>query len=298
MRAQRTTQNLLPALIFLLPGLALFFSFMLGPMAYSLRMSFYNWNFAHPEQSTWAGLENYARALGDPVFRRAVSNTLIYTVTTVAAQLVLGLGVALLLNRPLRGRSFFRLAYYFPVITSWVIVSVLFSYLFNGQAGLVNWVLKDMLGLTQTNLRWFVDPKLILVPLTLMAVWKGTGWTSVIYLAGLQSIPNELLEAASVDGAGRWARFRYITLPLLRPTLAFLLVTLTIGGLNAYVSFVLLTNGGNPLDRTHSILTWMTKVTFLKNDFGYGAAISYLLTLFVFLISLVQLRMLRAGSEG
>lgn len=295
--SQKFSRDILPAIIFLLPGFAMFITFLLGPMAYSLRMSFFNWNLANPEQSTWVGLANYLRALDDPIFRRSVVNTLIYTVITVSAQMALGLYVAILLNQKIRGRAFFRLSYYFPVITSWVIVSVLFEYLFNGQAGLVNYLLRDVLQWTETNLRWFVDDKLIFVPMTLLATWKGVGWTAVIYLAGLQSIPADLNEAAEVDGANAWQRFQHITLPLLRSTLVFLLVVLVIGGLNAYVSFFLITNGGNPLDRTHSVLTWMSKVTFLKRDFGYGAAISYWMTLFVFLVSLAQLKLLRRKTE-
>lgn len=290
-------REILPVFIFLLPGFGLFFTFMLGPMGYSLRMSFFNWNLVHPDQSVWVGFDNYLRALSDPIFRRAVLNTLVYTVVTVSVQMALGLVVAILLNQKIRGQAFFRLSYYFPVITSWVIVSVLFEYLFNGQAGLVNYLLRDVLQVIGTNIRWFIDDKLMFVPLTLLAIWKGVGWTAVIYLAGLQSIPVELQEAAEVDGANAWQRFRNITLPLLRPTLVYLLVVLIIGGLNAYVSFFLITNGGNPLDRTHSVLTWMTKVTFLKRDFGYGAAISYWMTLFVFLISVLQLRLLRRKGD-
>ena len=295
--SQRFFHDVLPTIIFLVPGFGLFFLFMLGPMGYSLRMSFYNWNLANPEMSTWVGFNNYIRALNDPVFRHAVLNTLIYTIITVSVQMVLGLWVAVLLNQPIHGRAFFRVSYYFPVITSWVIVSVLFEYLFNGQAGLVNYVLRDVLHITTTNLRWFIDDKLFFVPMTLLAIWKGVGWTTIIYLAGLQNIPAELYEAATVDGANGWQRFRFITLPLLRSTLVYLLIVLIIGGLNAYVSFFLITNGGNPLDRTHSVLTWMTKVTFLKQDFGYGAAISYWLTLFVFLISLLQLKLLQKPAD-
>jgi multiple sugar transport system permease protein len=173
--SRRFARDILPALIFLLPGFALFITFMLGPMAYSLRMSFFDWNLANPEQSAWVGLGNYLRALNDPIFRRSVINTLVYTVITVAAQMIIGLYVAILLNQNIRGRAFFRLSYYFPVITSWVIVSVLFEYLFNGQAGLVNYLLRDVLRWTETNIRWFIDPQLIFVPMTLLATWKGVG---------------------------------------------------------------------------------------------------------------------------
>jgi multiple sugar transport system permease protein len=284
------------ALLFLLPGLLLFLTFIVGPMLYSFRMSFYDWKIIRPDRSEWIGLANYARALNDPVFQRAVVNTLAYTLVTVPAQIGIGLAIAVLLDQQIRGRAFFRVVYYLPVITSWVIVSLLFEYMFSGQAGLVNYFLRDVLHVISANVRWLADPVLALVPIFLLGIWKGVGWTAIIMLAGLQSIPEHLHEAAAVDGAGSGAQFRYITLPLLRPTLIFLLVVLTIGGLNAYISFLLIT-GGDPLDQTHSILTLMYEATFTKLEFGYGSAVSYLLTALVFVVSIVQLRLLRKKVE-
>jgi len=282
---------------FLLPGIVLFVTFVLGPLLFSFRISFYDWNIIKSGDSTWIGLENYARALGDPIFRRAVLNTMAYTAVTVPAQIVLGLGVAVLLNQAIRGRSLFRVLYYLPVITPWVIVSLIFEFIFLGQGGLANYVLKDLLHLTQQNIRWLPDPILTFVPIFLLGIWKGVGWTAIIVLAGLQSIPREFEQAGAVDGAGPWARFRYITLPLMRPTLVFLTVVLTIGGLNAYISNLLITNGGDPLDKTHFILTLMYDATFTKLDFGYGAAISYLLMFFVLIMSVFQIQLLRRRVE-
>jgi len=293
MHARRQRSDLLPALIFLLPGLVLFVLFFLGPMLYSLRISFFEWKIVHPEQSVFVGIDNYQRALSDPIFRRAILNTLAYTVITVTLKLILGLAVALLLHGRFPGRTFLRVAYYLPVITSWVIVSLLFEYMFNGQAGLVNYVLKDILRIMPKNILWFADPILTLVPITLLDIWKGIGWAAIIFLAGLQTIPAELYEAARVDGANSTSQLRYITLPLLGPAMIFLVVVLVIGGLNAYVPFQLMTNGGDPMDLTHSVLTLMYEATFGRIDFGYGAAISYLLTLFVFLVSMIELRLLK-----
>jgi multiple sugar transport system permease protein len=293
MHTKRHYSDLLPALIFLFPGLVLFVLFFLGPMLYSLRISFFEWKIVHPEQSVFVGFRNYQRALSDPIFQRAILNTLAYTVITVTVKMILGLGVALLLNQRFRGRTFFRVAYYLPVITSWVIVSLLFEYMFNGQAGLVNYILKDILRLIPKDVLWFADPILTLVPIVLLDIWKGIGWAAIIFLAGLQAIPAELYEAAHVDGANSVAQLRYITWPLLGPTTVFLVVVLVIGGLNAYVPFQLMTNGGDPMDLTHSVLTLMYEATFGRIDFGYGAAISYLLTIFVFVVSLVELRLLR-----
>lgn len=285
------------AALFLLPGLLLFATFIIGPMAYSLRISFYDWNIVRPENSEWVGISNYMRALSDPIFRRAVLNTIVYTLVTVPGQILIGLMVAVLINQEIRGRAFFRVLYYLPVITSWVIVSLLFEYMFSGQAGLINYFLRDVLGVISENILWLADPVLAFVPIHLLGIWKGIGWSAIILLAGLQTIPENLLEAAEVDGASAFQRFYAITLPLLRPTIVFLIVVLTIGGLNAYISNLLITNGGDPLDKTHFILTLMYEATFTKLDFGYGSAISYLLTALVFVISIFQIRLLRRRVE-
>jgi multiple sugar transport system permease protein len=164
--------------------------------------------------------------------------------------------------------------------------------MFSGQGGLVNYFLNNVLHIVNTDVMWLADPILALVPVILVDIWKGVGWTVIIYLAGLQSIPVELVEAAAVDGANRWQRLTNIILPMMRGTLVFLVAVLILGGLNAYVPFQLIT-GGNPMDQTHSILTLMYRATFSRMDFGSGAAISYLLTLFVFMLSVVQLKLLR-----
>jgi multiple sugar transport system permease protein len=296
-KTKRKFTQTLTALLFILPGLLLFVTFLVGPMLYSFRISFYDWRIVNPEQSQWIGLENYARALANPIFRRAVLNTLAYAVVTVSGQMAIGLIVAVLLNQDIRSRSFFRLIYYLPVITSWVIVSLLFEYMFSGQAGLINYLLRDVLHVIPKNILWLADPILAFVPVHLLGIWKGVGWTAIIFLAGLQAIPAHLYEAAEVDGANALDRFRSITLPLLRSTTVFVLVSLTIGALNAYISNLLITNGGDPLDLTHFILTLMYEATFTRLDFGYGSAISYLLTTIVFVISVVQLRLLRKEVE-
>ena len=259
---QKPLRQLLTAAVFLLPGMLLFGLFFLGPMAYSLRISFYEWKIAKPELSEFIAVGNYARALNDPIFQRAVLNTVSFTAITVSVKMVLGLGLALLLNEKLRSIGLFRLTYYFPVITSIVIVSLLFQFLFSGQAGLVNYLLKDVLGVIQKNVLWLADPVLVMVPINVLDIWKGVGWAAVIFLAGLQSIPQELYEAAAVDGATAWRRFRHVTLPLLRPTTTFLIVVLIIGGLNAYIPFQLITTAGGraQMDLSHSVLTLMQKV--------------------------------------
>lgn len=291
-------KQLLIAAGFILPGLVLFLTFFIIPMVYSFRISFFDWNFIRPERSVWVGMENYLSVMRDPIFQRAVLNTAIYALVTVPGQLILGIFIATLINQDIRGKTFFRVMYYLPVITSWVIVTLLFEYMFSGQAGLINYILKDLVHITDHNIRWLADPILAMVPIHLLGIWKGMGWTAVIFLAGLQGVPKQLYEAADVDGAGWWKKFTKITLPLLKPTTTFLIVVLSIGAFNAYISNLLMTDGGNPMDKTHFILTLMYEETFSNMNFGTGSAISFLLTAFIFICSFIQIRMLNRNQGG
>lgn len=290
-------RQFLIALVFILPGVILFLTFFLIPMGHSFRISFYDWNFIRPERSEWVGLQNYIEVLKDPIFRRAIINTLAYTLITVPGQLILGIAIAVLINQDIKGKTLFRVLYYLPVITSWVIVSLLFEYMFSGQAGMINYLLKDVFHLVDHNIRWLADPILTMVPINLLGIWKGMGWTAIIFLAGLQAIPRHIYEAAEVDGSGKWTSFWKITLPLLKPTTLFLIVVLTIGALNAYISNLLMTDGGNPMDLTHFILTLMYEETFSNMNFGTGSAISFLLTIFVFIISYFQIKLISQNEE-
>ncbi|MBC7333199.1 MAG: sugar ABC transporter permease [Actinobacteria bacterium] len=285
------------AYFLLLPGMGLFLTFILFPLIYSLRMSFYKWNIVNPGSSEFVGFSNYVKVINDPIFIRAAFNTIVYALMTVPGQILFALMVAILLEQKIRGRTFFRVAFYITVITSWVIVTLVFEYLFSGQAGLVNFVLKDVLHLVNEKIMWLANPILVMIPLNLLGIWKGVGWSAIIFLAALQNIPPELYEAAIIDGAGIWQKITKITLPLIRPTLVFLVVVLTIGAFNVYISGLLMTDGGNPLDLSHFILTLMYKKTFTYLDFGYGSATSYLLAAFIFMISVIQIKLLRRRVE-
>ena len=266
------------------------------PLISSFLLSFTQWNLTKP--TVFIGLDNYTRAIGDPLFWRSLSSTLGYTIVTVAGQLALGLGAALLLNQRIPGRPVLRLIYYLPVITSWVIVSLVFLFIYNGQAGALNWLLNDVLHVIPNNVAWLAEPSTALWAIAILGIWKGIGWTMVVFLAGLQSVPHELYEAAAMDGAGAWARFRYVTLPFLRATSTFLIVVLTIGGFNAFISIFVMSSAatgtiGGPLNSTDVALTYMWKQAFSQIDLGYGAALSFLLAAAIGLVSLVEFRLVR-----
>lgn len=290
----KRVRQILPVYLFILPGAALFLMWTLYPLGDALVMSFFHWNLLAP--SRFIGFDNYQRALADPVFWLALRNVVLFALIGVPGQMILGLGVALLLDQKLPFRAFFRTLYYLPVVTSWVVVSILFTFLYNGQAGVVNYVLHDILHLIPGYVFWLGDPNTALPAIAMVDIWKGIGWAAVIYLAGLQNIPKELYEAATVDGAGRIQRFRCITLPLLRPTVMFLAIMLTIGAFNSFIQVYIMTGGG-PLHSTETVLTYMYTNSFASLDLGYGAAISYLFTLLMFVISLTQMRLLRRRYE-
>jgi len=294
-------RRLLPIYGLILPGMLLFAAWALMPILQSFVMSFTDWKLRG--DSSFVGLANYMRALDDPLFWRSLSATVGYTVVTVSGQLVLGLGAALLLNEKIHGRSVFRLVYYLPVITSWVIVSLIFVWLYNGQSGVLNWFLHDVLGVIDKNVAWLAEPATALWAIAILGVWKGIGWTMVVYLAGLQGVPHELHEAASIDGAGTWQRFRNITLPFLRTTTTFLLIVLTIGGFSAFISIFVMSTAavgtlGGPLNSTDVMLTYTWKQAFQEIDLSYGAALSFMVAAVVALISIVEFRFARQQEQA
>ena len=207
--------------------------------------------------------------------------------------MILAMLVAVLLDALPRGRVVYRTLYYLPVITSWVVVSLLFKYLFDAsEAGIVNYFLMHILHVISDPIPWLREPGPALIAIMILGIWKGIGWSMVIFLAALQGIPAELHEAAAIDGANAAQRFFRITMPLMRPTVVFVLVMLVIGGFNVFISIYLMTGGG-PLHRTETILTYMYNEAFNFLEFGYGTALSYILAIIIFAISFLQIKFLR-----
>ncbi len=287
---RRTRAGLTPYL-FLAPGFALFLLVIIYPMLRAFQMSFYDWNVVAGAASEFTGWANYRTAFHDPVFWRGLQNSAFYMAVTVPPQIILGLFIATLLNNRAPGRAVYRVLFYLPVVTSWVVVSLLFQYLF-ADSGLVNWALHDVTHVTSHNTSWLSGRWTGMVAISALGVWKGIGWSMMIFLAALQGVPKDLLESAEVDGAGRWQRFRAVTLPVIWPAAAFVTVMLVIGGFNVFISVLLMTGGG-PADSTQVLLTYMYKQAFGNLNFGYGSAIAVLLTVGVFVLSAIQLRAFR-----
>jgi multiple sugar transport system permease protein len=292
----RNRRETLAAYLFLLPGFAIFGTVVLYPIVRAFQISLYHWSIVPGTASQFIGLGNYGHAIHDPIFWRALENTAFYMAVSVPAQIVLGMAVALLLDARMPARAFFRTLYYLPVVTSWVVVSLLFRYMFITNGGLVNWLLHDNAHVTG-NTDWLGSRWIGMTSIAILGIWKGIGWSMIIFLAALQTVPSELKEAAAVDGANTWRRFRAVTLPAIWPVVAFVTVMLVIGGFNVFISVFLMTNGG-PLDETQVLLTYMYRQAFSFLDFGYGSSISFTLTLIVFVLSIGQLRLFRRPSEA
>jgi multiple sugar transport system permease protein len=283
----------LTAALFLAPGLTWFLAFMMYPLLHSLWMSFHEWK---PRgAAVFVGLDNFVRVFQDPVNLIALRNTVVYAVLSIPPQMVLGLLVAIGLERVTSGKVAFRLIYYLPVISSWVVVSLMFMFLFNSE-GLFNHVFGDVLGWVDPNTAWLNRGSTALPVIAALGVWKGLGWSMLIYLAALQGIPKELVEAARIDGANGAQVTRYVTVPLLTPTTLFILVMLTIGSFQSFIQFYIMTGGG-PVHQTEVFLSYMYHQAFDFLEFGYGSAIAWTLAVLIMVISLAQFRLVKQSYQ-
>ncbi len=288
-------QQAVAAWVLALPFVVLFLAFTLGPVLASLGMSFTDMkrtDMRNPFAVQFVGLANYTDLIADPLFRKVTLNTLLYLVLGVPLSMAVALAVAIGVNRMLHAKGFFRVGYYLPVVTSIVAVSVVWKFLYRDNGGLFNTVL-GWVGIDGPG--WLDSTTLALPSLVVMAVWRTFGTLMVIFLAGLQTIPKEINEASEVDGATGWGRFRYVTLPMLRPTLLFGAVITGIGYLQFFEEAFVMTKGG-PLDSTRSV-TFFTFDQFGYGNFGYAAAASYLLFLAIVALTFVQFRFLGEREE-
>jgi multiple sugar transport system permease protein len=279
------------AAMFLLPAAGGILLFSILPIMQAFRISFFDYSLLNPEQ-VFIGFSNYDRAWTDPVFRVALTNTLLYTVLLVTIQTAAALVLALLLKQQVRGLAFFRSSIFLPVITSLVVISTVWKLMFNSQ-GFINSFLQTV-GLGAQP--FLASPGQALLSLVFMGVWKDVGFYMLIFLAGLQAIPMELYESAEIDGATKARRFVWITLPLLRRATVFVIVIGPISAFKVFTPVYLMTDGG-PADSTTVIVFYIFRSAFRYFQMGYASAMSFILLGIVLILTVVQFRLLRPSEE-
>ncbi|MEZ4831378.1 MAG: sugar ABC transporter permease [Caldilineaceae bacterium] len=280
---------------YLLPSFAGFFLFVALPVIVALVLSFFDWNLL--TQPQFVGIKNYSELiLQDRIFHTVLLNTVYFTVTIVPLQLAFGLILAVALNQAIRGVEIYRLIYFMPVVTTIVAAALVFQWFFNRDFGMLSswiWGLADLTGLPIQPPDWLNSTFWAKPAVVILTLWKNTGFTMVIYLAGLQAIPRELYDAAEVDGAGGFQRFRYVTLPMVSPTTFFLLVIQMIGAFQLFSEAFVMTRGG-PAQSTLTIVYYIYQVAFqLSNRMGKAAAIAWVLFFFIFILTFIQTRLQR-----
>lgn len=287
-RTPRERRRALWGLALVAPNtLGLFFFFGI-PVLASFGLSLFGWNGIRPP--TFIGLDNFERLLRDPIFWRSVGNTARLLLLVIPFELVLSLGIAVLLNQRLRGRTIFRTLYFLPVITSTVAASIVWAWIFQPRYGLIGVV--PVLG----DLQWLTRPDLILIPIAVIAIWQRLGFDMILFLAGLQSIPRELYEAAIIDGANRPRRFFSITLPLLSSTTFLVLVLAVISAFQIFDQVYIITSRTTPggTGGSATTLTYLLyRTAFTSNEFGYASSIALSLFLLILTVTVTQLRLQR-----
>lgn len=287
------TRDWLVGYLFILPAFVSLAVWWIYPLIYSFYLGFTEWDFMRPEKK-WVGLDNYVKIFTHREFRRVLWNTAYFSVGTVVLGLIGGLILALLLNRKLRGLSIYRALMFSPWITPTVAAAMVWLWIYNRDMGIFNAILSlfgagriDWIGSGQGLFRMWAMPSVII-----FSVWKTIGYNMVYFMAGLTTIPSELYEAAEIDGAGSWAKFRNITLPLLSPMTFFLFVVSIIGTFNAFDQFRVLTRGG-PGDATRTMVYYLYQNAFEFFDVGYGSAVAIILFVLILLLTLFQFRLAR-----
>lgn len=288
-RSRRQWQGLL----YIAPAMVLVTVFFVIPVLFTLWMSFHNWPLLG--QPAWIGLQNYVRMLTDTRFLAALNFTAYYTIIVTIAIFVLAFPLALFVERQRRGVGVYRTIFFMPVVVGLATASLLWVWLANVDSGLFSPILR-MFGVTGRSANLLATFDNAFLTIVVMVVWKIVGFTMIILLTGLQSIPTDLTEAARIDGATRWQRFRHLTLPLMRRTIALALILSVTGSVLAFDQFYIMTSGG-PQNRMISVVYYIFNQSFVSFQLGYGSALSIVLLGILVALSVVQLWLLRVGDD-
>lgn len=294
--SRRRAPRIAPGWWFVAPALTLIVVFFVGPVIAALGLSFTDFDLyalADPRAARWVGLRNYARVLHEPLFWQALRNTLYFAIVGGPLTVAASLGAALLVNaRALRWKATARAVFFAPFVTTLVAVAIVWKYLYHPRYGLLNWLLGHV-GVHQID--WLGDPRWAMPAIILMATWKNFGYNMLIFIAGLQNIPRELHEAAALDGATPFQRFRHVTIPMLAPTMFFVVIVTMIGYLQLFTEPYVMTQGG-PLRATTSLVLYMYEEGFRWWRLGVAAGIAFLLFILIVLFTLLQRRISPRGA--
>lgn len=286
-----SARETLRAYTFLAPALVVLSAFTFGPILFSVPLAFFDWNLLVPDKN-FVGVANFAELAGDDVFHIALRNTIIYAFGVVPIQTMLALLLAVAVNQGLPGQSFFRAAFYLPAITSSVVTSVIFLWIYS-KSGLLNYLLS---GIGIDGPDWIGSPRYALGSIMALNVWSTSGYFMIAFLAALQSVPKTLYEAASLDGAGAWGRFWHVTVPGVRPTIFFVMTLGLIGAFQVFDQIYVMSNGG-PVNATTTVSYYIYNSAFKYFRFGYAAAASLVLFLIILLFTVVQQRLIGADEK-
>ncbi|MHA6510511.1 carbohydrate ABC transporter permease [Tessaracoccus sp. Y1736] len=269
------------------PAALLLLMFLIIPVGLAFGLSFTNARLISPNPPRFVGLDNFVRAFtADPTFIRSLINTFLFAIVVVPVQAGLGLVLAVLVNQKLRGTTFFRIVFFIPVVTSIVVVSILWRFMYQPD-GIINSFIDMLTFGAWENIAWLNEPSTALPAIIVLSIWQAVGFHMIIWLSGLQTIPEELYEAARMDGADGWQQFKNVTWPGLRPTMIFILVTITIAALGLFVQIDVMTQGG-PVDSTTTLVFHAVRRGYREQQTGYGAAISLIFFVLVLIIAMIQ----------
>ncbi|MCB2340703.1 carbohydrate ABC transporter permease [Clostridium estertheticum] len=284
-------------LLFIAPFFITFLIFQLYPMIYSLYVSFIKWD-GMSKNIKFVGLANYSRLFADPVFLKSIANTWIMWLCGGIPQLILALILAVVLNEArLKGKDIFRAVYFFPNLVTATSIGILFAFLFDWQAGSVNKILMNI-HLIKEPINFLMSENYSRGIVSLTSFWMWFGYSMIIFMAGIKNIPEELYEAATVDGASKTQRFCSITIPLLRPTILFSFITSLIGGMQSFdIPYALSKGAGDPNNATMSMVMYLYRTAFVNNNYGYGAAVGYALFIIILVFAIISFKFINRNAD-
>jgi multiple sugar transport system permease protein len=285
-RAPRRRRETFVAAGMVSPAVFLLLIFFVIPVVLAFTLAFTNARLISPRPSHFVGLRNFRILFDDPVFWKSLRNTFYFAIVVVPVQAGLALLLALLVNAKVKGVNFFRTVYFIPVVTSMVVISILWIFLYQ-QDGLINHIIRFISAGSVKGPDWLNNPHTAMPAIIFMSVWQAVGFHMIIWLSGLQTIPEELYEAAAIDGSSSWDKFRYVTWPGLRATRTFILITITIAAFGLFTQINVMTQGG-PLDSTSTVVFQAVRTGYQQQQTAYASAISLVFFAIVLIVSLVQ----------